>query len=174
MCFYARASIVIPHIKCIHAACRPFADAVAAQYVLQRLSNVPESVRPSHHSTAAAACGGFAAERRAIFRQRRAPSSKRGQCHVDSRRRRGCQHRLASTQSFCIQSGRLSYDKITYACLADVQLQNSVHSVHMFRTGIRPTWLRTYTNGLTKKTILLAGLQCFEAVGWATGRASDL
>jgi len=47
------------------ALSRPFSDAVAAQYVLQRLSNVPESVRPSHHSTAAAACGGFAAERRA-------------------------------------------------------------------------------------------------------------
>ena len=29
------------------ALSRPFSDAVAAQYVLQRLSNVPESVRPS-------------------------------------------------------------------------------------------------------------------------------
>ena len=60
------------------------------------------SVRLSHQSNAATACGGFAAERRTgkdIDRQRRAPgsssaaargrstalSSKCGQCHVDSR-----------------------------------------------------------------------------------------
>ena len=65
-------------------------------------SIVRPSVRPfvrlSHRSTAAAACGSFAAERRAgrIYRSQRsaatrrstALSSKCGQCHVDSRGRR--------------------------------------------------------------------------------------
>ena len=47
------------------------------------------SVCLSHRSTAAAACGGFAAERRAGRRSRStagaALSNKCGQCHVDSR-----------------------------------------------------------------------------------------
>jgi len=64
------------------ALSRPFSDAVAAQYVLQRLSNVPESVRPSvrpsHHSTAAAACGGFAAERRASIDSGGRPAANAG------------------------------------------------------------------------------------------------
>jgi len=64
------------------------------------------SVRLSYQSNAAAACGGFAAERRTHKRyrstapgaqqqQRRSPalSSKCGQCHVDSRINEG-EHRF--------------------------------------------------------------------------------
>jgi len=62
----------------------------AARIVAQRGLYVTverPSVCPSRRSTAAAACGGFAAERsRDIDRQRTtALSSKCGQCHVDSR-----------------------------------------------------------------------------------------
>jgi len=74
------------------AAARPAQSATA----WSTLCNGRASVRPSRHSTVAATCGGFAAERPADrtyrSRQRRAPapsstalSSKCGQCRVDSR-----------------------------------------------------------------------------------------
>ena len=148
--------------------------AVCAAASIKR-ARVRPSVRPSHHSTAAAACGGFAAERRASIDSGGRPAANAGSVMLTAAVDEAVNTDLLQLNHSVYRADVYRTIKYRTRVLRTCSYR-TVHSVHMFRTGIRPTWLRTYTNGLTteKKTILLAGLQCFDAVGWATGRASDL
>ena len=129
------------------------------------------SVRPSHHSTAAAACGGFAAERRASIDSGGRPAANAGSVM------------LTAAVDEAVNTDLLQLNHSVYRAdvYRTIKYRTRVLRTCSYRTAYIPCtcsgqeygYARTLMDS-QKKTILLAGLQCFDAVGWATGRASDL
>ena len=119
------------------------------------------SVRPfvclSHRSTAAAACGGFVAERPACRRYRStavpALSSKRGQCHVDSRGtmlNTGLLHTQSQCRLLCVHGVR-SHNVRSAAVRHDLRQRDDHLPADVLDVGALPRYAQQH-QGLHEDT----------------------